>query len=160
MASDDAMPALFLVLMLVAFGTAAMVGLMLVNRAARVRQRDRILAEHYLRLGRIAPEAPCPCGSGRVYFDCCRNRDVVRLRDEVIDMCWRLWAHKSYPGRRRASTLKHRLEDHPLPRPALPPWVEQPEAYRFPIPDEVLRAWRPSPAAGPATQKREDDSVL
>lgn len=160
MASDDAMPALFLGLMIVGVGAAAMVVLMLVNRAARVRRRGRVLAEYYLRLGRTAPEAPCPCGSRKVYFDCCRNLDVVKLRDDVIDMCWRRWAHKSYPGRRRASTLKHRLEDHPLPRPALPPWVEHPEACRFPVPDEELRAWHPSPAVGPATQKREDESFF
>lgn len=160
MASDDARSPLLMLLMLVAVGGAAIAVLMLVNRAARVRQRGRVLAEYYLHLGQIAPGDPCPCGSRRPYFDCCRNRDVAKLRDAIIDFHWKPWAHKSYPGRRRASTLKHRLEDHPLPRPALPPWVEQPGAYRFPIPDEKLRAWRASPAADPAALAHENDSIL
>ncbi len=146
-------------LVLAASVMAALAILVILNRVA-CSERNRELLDYYARLGRLGPDDPCACASGRSYAACCRDRDVAELRDDVIDYQWKPWSHGSYVGRRRVSSMKQRLEEHPLPCPTLPTWVEEPREHRFPISEEVLRAWRPSPAVGPATLKQVDDSIL
>jgi hypothetical protein len=159
MASSEIGTTITVLLVLAASFVSALAVLVIVNRIAR-SERNRALLDYYARLGRLGPDDPCACASGRTYADCCRDRDVAELQDDVIDYQWKPWSHDSYVGRRRVSSMRQRLEEHPLPCPTLPPWVEEPREHRFPISDEVLRAWRPSPAVGPATLKQVDDSIL
>jgi hypothetical protein len=121
--------------------------------------KQTVLAAHYLRLGRFAPQAACACGSPKTYGECCRTEDIRLLTDDVIDYLWKPWAQKSYAGRRRSSSLRHRLEDHALPKVQLPEWVEKPARFTFPIEDSVLRDWRPEYLPGDYKDER-DDSIL
>lgn len=159
MTFDEFGTTMAVLLVLAASVMSALTILVILNRVARF-ERNRELLDYYARLGQLGPNEPCACASGRSYAGCCRDRDVAELRDDIIDYQWKPWSHGSYAGRRRVSSMKYRLEAHPLPTLTLPPWVEEPSRHHFPISGEVLRAWRPSPAVGPVTQKREDDSIL
>jgi len=114
----------------------------LVGKALR-RMSGPELKKHYLRLGRFAPDAPCPCGQGNRYAACCRPRDIERLERDVVGYLSQRWSRGSYKGRRRISSMKNRLQDHPLPPVVLPGWVSDPGLYKFPIADNILREWKP-----------------
>lgn len=106
------------------------------------------LPPHYLRLGRVAPDEPCPCGGeGRPYAVCCRPADVERLTEEVREFLWQRWSHRSFAGRRSSRSMQHRLEDYPIPPVTLPDWVYRPDRHTFPIEERRLRRWNPQVAA-------------
>jgi hypothetical protein len=112
----------------------------------RLAGKSRTLQPYFHRLSQIAPHQPCPCkesrGIPRAYQDCCRPRDVELLEKYTKEFTWSDWMRKS-SGRKRAGSMKHRLEDYPMAEPVLPEWVTSPEKYEFPIPEETVRAWTP-----------------
>jgi hypothetical protein len=138
---------LVLVLLLLVGVLLALVFLRLSAAARRRGLGSGSLKPHYQRLGRFAPGEPCPCGakdaSERSYAECCRPRDVAALEEDVRAFLWKYWSHHSYAGRRRSSSMRHRLEDHPLPQVVLPDWVISPEKFTFPIDEQTLRNWSP-----------------
>ena len=113
----------------------------------RLSPKAVTLQPFYHRLCEIAPATPCPCRRGRAlnraYAECCRPRDVDRLRSYAMDYAWRQWSHRSYGGRRRSRSMTTRLEDYPMPAVQLPVWVTNPDDYTFPIPQAEVRAWSP-----------------
>jgi hypothetical protein len=106
-------------------------------------RRGSGLKKHYLRLGQIAPDEPCPCGQGKKYMFCCRPRDVERLERDVVSYLTARWSRGSYKGRRSISSMKNRIQENPLPVVVLPGWVSDPDLYDFPIAEDVLREWTP-----------------
>jgi hypothetical protein len=132
----------FLDAVLVCVAAVAMF-LALIFIMARLGRWRRPLAPFYRRLGEAAPESPCPCGRPMKYGECCRAGDVQRLGEEVQSFLIQRWSHRTFAGRRWSRPLRDRLENYPLPRPALPEWVTQPEKFSFPISEELLRTWDP-----------------
>lgn len=118
-----------------------------VSAAAPAGRATPPLKLGYERLGRTAPGDPCPCPSAgatkRPYAECCRAKDVAELEEDVRRYLWKHWSHHSYAGRRRSRSMKHRLEDHPLPNVVLPDWVTSPKRFTFPIDEPTLRGWSP-----------------
>jgi hypothetical protein len=150
---------------LLGLGIAGFVAVLLLgwlNRSANsASQKASALAGHFRRLGRIAPAADCPCGSKKTYLECCREKDVALLKEDIVDYLWKPWAQKSYAGRRRSSNMGSRLDEHPLPTVVLPEWVEFPGRYKFPIDDETLTQWRPTKGGVMPYAKNDDpDSLL
>ena len=115
------------------------VGRKLVRRPGR-------LQPYFFRLSQVAPDDPCPCSKSGAsepsYEDCCRARDVERLEEYTKKFVWQVWMRRS-SGRRRAGSMRHRLQDHPVPEVVLPEWVTDPGEYTFPIAEEVVAAWTP-----------------
>jgi len=138
---------LLAVLLLLLVGVLLALLFLRVSAAAPAVQETQSLVPCYERLGRTAPGDPCPCASARAtkrpYAACCRAKDVAELEEEVRRFLWKHWSHHSYAGRRRSRSMKHRLEDHPLPNVVLPDWVTSPERFTFPIDERTLRDWSP-----------------
>ena len=142
--------AIFIGALLLAIGVVLVA--VILSRIAKRASRPQSLKPHFLRLGRVAPDAPCPCkqdeSSDRPYEQCCRPTDIEKLERDVKEYLWRRWSKRSYGGRRRMRTLEQRLDDFPMPEVALPNWGTRPEDHVFPIDERRLRAWRPDRGRG------------